>query len=175
MRIWERFRNEQEEVRVERPLKDESEPVGPFASPAEAALLRLERSTDHLRREIHLMLRAHGLTWTQYNVLRILRSNSSGGITCSELSSRLAGADPDITRLLDRLARQRLVQRRRDVRDRRAVLTEITDEGRQLLESISPTLVGAIQGLFGHMAPPRLQLLIELLDEAMRLQRVELG
>jgi DNA-binding MarR family transcriptional regulator len=157
---------------MERPLMDESGPVSPFESPAEAALVRLEWCTDHLRREIHLKLRTYGLTWTQYNVLRILRSDSSDGITCSELSSRLAGTDPDITRLLDRLTRQRLVQRRRDVRDRRAVLTEITDDGRQMLESIAPTLDDKIQGLFGHMEPPRLQLLIELLDEAMRLQRI---
>jgi DNA-binding MarR family transcriptional regulator len=161
------------QVRVERPLKDEPEPVQLFESPAEAAFVRLEWFTDHLRREIHLVLRPYGLTWTQYNVLRILRSDPSDGITCSELGSRLAGADPDITRLLDRLARQRLVHRRRDVRDRRAVLTEITDEGRQLLESIGPTLDDKIQDLFGHMAPPRLQLLIELLDEAMRFQRLE--
>jgi DNA-binding MarR family transcriptional regulator len=68
--------------------------------------------------------------------------------------------------LLDRLAKQRLVRRRRDMRDRRAVLTEITEEGRLLIESAIPSLESRIRELFEHMAPARLQLLIDLLDEA---------
>jgi DNA-binding MarR family transcriptional regulator len=84
------------------------------------------------------------------------------------LGSRLAGTDPDITRLLDRLAKQRLVRRRRDMRDRRAVLTEINEEGRLLVESVIPSLESRIRELFEHMAPARLQLLIDLLDEAVK-------
>ena len=156
---------------MERPLSYEPEHVQTFVSPAEAALASLERTANHLRREIHLMLRAHGVTWTQYNVLRVLRDEASGGLTCSELGRRLAPADPDITRLLDRLARQRLVRRRRDLRDRRAVVTEITPDGRRLLESIGLSLDGHIRRLFDHMAPARLQFLVELLDEARRSQK----
>jgi hypothetical protein len=62
-------------------------------NPAEAALARLERVTEHFRREIHLALRTRGMTLTQYNVLRTLYSEGSNGLTCSELGSRLAGAD----------------------------------------------------------------------------------
>ena len=156
---------------MERPLSYEPEHLQTFVSPAEAALASLERTANHLRREIHLMLRAHGLTWTQYNVLRALRDEASGGLTCSELGGRLAAADPDITRLLDRLARQRLVRRRRDVRDRRAVVSEITQDGRRLLESVGLSLDGQIRRLFDHMTPARLQFLVELLDEARRSQK----
>jgi DNA-binding MarR family transcriptional regulator len=153
---------------MESSLKKNLDETQLFGNPAEAALAGLERITDHLRHEIHRTLRAHRLTWTQYNALRILRNAGPGGITCSDLGGRLGGTDPDITRLLDRLAKQRLVRRRRDVQDRRAVLTEITDDGQQLLESISPSLDARIRDLFGHMAPTRLQLLIELVEEARR-------
>jgi DNA-binding MarR family transcriptional regulator len=156
---------------VERSLPYNVKEVELSNNPAEAALASLERVTERLRREIHLVLRARGMTLTQYNVLRTLYSEGSIGLTCSELGSRLAGTDPDITRLLDRLAKQRLVRRRRDVRDRRAVLTEITDEGRQLVQSVIPSLDCRVRGLFEHMAPARLQLLIDLLDEAIKPQR----
>lgn len=156
---------------MESRLGSEPEHVQKFVSPAEVALASLERTTNHLRREIHLMLRGYGVTWTQYHVLRVLRDEASGGLTCSELGGRLAAADPDITRLLDRLTKQRLVRRRRDARDRRAVVTEITQDGQQLLESIALSLDAHIRGLFGHMAPARLQLLVELLDEARRSQK----
>jgi DNA-binding MarR family transcriptional regulator len=151
---------------VERSLRHNVEEVELSNNAAETALARLERVTERLRREIHLVLRARGMTLTQYNVLRTLYSEGSNGLTCSELGSRLAGTDPDITRLLERLAKQRLVRRRRDVRDRRAVLTEITGEGRELVESVIPSLDCRIRGLFEHMAPARLRLLIDLLDEA---------
>jgi DNA-binding MarR family transcriptional regulator len=156
---------------VERPVSPMPEHLPMLVNPAEEVLARLERTANHLRRELHLMLRTYGVTWTQYNVLRVLRDETSASLTCSELGSRLAAADPDITRLLDRLAKQRLVRRRRDLRDRRAVVSEITPEGRQLVESIRFSLDTQIRGLFDHMAPARLQLLTELLDEAQRSQK----
>ena len=61
---------------MERPLSYEPEHVQTFVSPAEAALAGLERTANHMRREIHLMLRTHGVTWTQYNVLRVLRDEA---------------------------------------------------------------------------------------------------
>jgi DNA-binding MarR family transcriptional regulator len=124
---------------VERSLESNVEEVEPSNNPAEVALAKVEWVAERLR---------------------------TNGLTCSELGSRLAGTDPDITRLLDRLALHRLVRRQRDARDRRAVLTEITDEGRQLVDSVIPMLDQRIRGLFEHMTPERLQLLIDLLDEA---------
>jgi DNA-binding MarR family transcriptional regulator len=150
---------------MERARKSGLQELQPLGTAADA-LATLERITDHLRRELHLLLRAHGMTTTQYNVLRILRSVAPGGLTCSELGTRLAGADPDITRLLDRLAKHGLVRRHRNALDRRAVLTEITDEGMRMLDSVAPLLDARIGSLFDHMAPDRLQLLIELLKEA---------
>lgn len=132
---------------------------------AETALNTLEQVTDRLRREIHLTLRNHRITISQYSVLRALRRDGPEGLTCTELGNRLAGADPDITRLLDRLGKQQLVRRRRDARDRRAVVTEITEEGTQLLQTIEPALEARVVALFQHMNTERLRLLIELLGE----------
>jgi DNA-binding MarR family transcriptional regulator len=146
--------------------KSGSQQFQPSCTSADA-LAGLERITEYLRREIHLTLRMHGITTAQYNVLQALRRTSPEGLTCSELGSRLSGADPDITRLLDRLAKQGLVRRHRDAQDRRAVLTEITEEGTHLVEFVAPLLDARIQTLFGHMAEARLQVLIDLLNEAM--------
>ncbi|MGA9720556.1 MAG: MarR family transcriptional regulator [Acidobacteriaceae bacterium] len=143
-----------------------SRDLQPSDTPADA-LATLERITEYLRREIHLTLRVHGITTAQYNVLQALRSGPPEGLTCSELGSKLSGADPDITRLLDRLAKQGLVRRHRNAQDRRAVLTEITEEGTRLLAFVAPLLDARIQTLFAHMAEARLQLLIDLLNEAM--------
>ena len=150
---------------VERSLKPESQDDPRNSRLAETALHALEQVTDHLRRQIHLTLRSHGMTTSQYSVLRALHGDGPSALTCTELGNRLGGADPDITRLLDRLGKQPLVRRRRDARDRRAVVTEITEEGVHLLDSIEPLFESSVGALFQHMSPERLRLLIELLDE----------
>lgn len=156
---------------MERSPKPESQADPQGSRPAELALYALEEVTDRLRREIHLTLRSHGMTTSQYSVLRALRIHGPSGLTCTELSGRLSGADPDITRLLDRLGKQQLIRRRRGAHDRRAVVTELTEEGAQLLASVEPALEARIEGLFQHMSAERLHLLLELLDEVARGER----
>lgn len=151
-----------------RTLKQEIKQTQPFASPQEEALLNVERTADHLRREVQLLLKPQGLTSTQYNALRILRGAGMEGLTCSELGNRLVSSDPDITRLLDRLAKQGLVRRQRHSRDRRIVLTEITEEGLRTLERITPALDNCVRSLLNHMEAGRLEMLIDLLEEARR-------
>jgi MarR family transcriptional regulator, organic hydroperoxide resistance regulator len=150
---------------VERSRQPETQDDPQSSRPAESALYALEEVTDHLRREVHLTLRGHGMTTSQYSVLRALRIHGTNGLTCTELGDRLSGADPDITRLLDRLSRQQLIRRRRDPHDRRAVVTELTEEGARLLAVVEPALEARIAALFQHMSAERLRLLLELLEE----------
>ena len=55
-------------------------------------------------------------------MLRILRG-SPDGLTCGEIGNRMITRDPDITRLVDRLERRKLVARCREMKDRRMVLS----------------------------------------------------
>ena len=151
---------------MERTLNYEIRPAHAYTSSAEKVLQSLERTTDHLQRKVHRLLRNYGLTPTQYSALRALRDGPAGGMTCTDLGTRLVSVDPDITRLLDRLAKQKVVRRRRDARDRRIVLTEITKEGVDLLATIGPLMEAHVRALFEHMAPQRVESLIDLLDQA---------
>ena len=102
-----------------RKLQQEIQQSQPFASLEEEAMLNLARTADRLQSSVRQMLKPFGLTPNQYNALRILRGAGPGGLTCSELGKRLISEDPDITRLLDRLAKLTLVHRRRNQQDRR--------------------------------------------------------
>ena len=147
-------------------LRAELKQNKPFAHKAEEALLNVERTADCFRRELQHMLKPFGITSTQYNALRILRGSLPEGLTCSELGQRLVSSDPDITRLLDRLARQGLASRRRGCLDKRIVLTTISDQGLALLERILPVLDAGVRGLAGHMSDLQLTQLIDLLEIA---------
>jgi DNA-binding MarR family transcriptional regulator len=74
-----------------------------------------------------------GLTSSAYNVLRILRG-SPEGLPRGEIGQRMVNPAPDVTRLIDRLARRGLVRRHRATRDRRLSLTRITPKGLTLVE-----------------------------------------
>lgn len=147
-------------------LQQEIKQTKPFAILEEEAVLNISRTADRLEGYFRLFLKPHGLTPTQYNALRILRGAGPDGLTCSELGDRLVSADPDITRLLDRLEKQDLVQRRRDQHDRRVIYTMIGEGGLAKLKDLDPLVAEVVRNRLGHMSRERLTLLIDLLEEA---------
>jgi DNA-binding MarR family transcriptional regulator len=105
-------------------------------SAAENAFLSLVRAASSLLRGVEVLLNRHGLTAAQYNVLRILRGAGERGACGREIASKLITAEPDITRLLDRMEKRGLISRQRDVKDRRFVTTRITGSGLETLAAL---------------------------------------
>ncbi|MFC3603447.1 MarR family winged helix-turn-helix transcriptional regulator [Deinococcus soli (ex Cha et al. 2016)] len=132
------------------------------------AYLALQRIALHQQRQGADLLRDHGLSGPQFNVLRILRGAGEGGLTCSEISDRLLEHDPDVTRLLDRLQKAGLVTRDRDRPDRRIVATRLTDAGRNLLNRLDPPLTELHARQFAHLTDTQLRDLITLLTAVTR-------
>lgn len=147
-------------------LRAELKQGKPFSSLAEEAILNLERTADCFRRELQRALKPHGITQTQYNALRILRGAQPDGLTCSELGERLVSSDPDITRLLARLARLGLIHRDRATADRRVVVTKIAPAGLELLTLLVPLLDEHIRLSLAHMDRGSQEMLINLLEDA---------
>src|SRR5215204_1880034 len=95
--------------------------------------------------------REHGVTHDQYNILRILRGVHPTGHPRCEIAKRLISRAPDVTRLLDRLVRQGLVERGWAPDNRRHSIATITPVGLALLEKIDPQ----IDARLGRVAPGR--------------------
>lgn len=132
------------------------------------AYLALQRLALHQQRQGADLFRDHGLSAPQFNVLRILRGATDGGLTCSEISERLLDHDPDVTRLLDRLQKAGLVTRDRDRPDRRIVATRLTDAGRDLLTRLDQPLTDLHARQFAHLTDTQLRDLISLLTAVTR-------
>jgi DNA-binding MarR family transcriptional regulator len=133
------------------------------AIPEEAAFLNLLRTTEMLSRPLAQLLKTGDLSPAQYNVMRILRG-SPEGLTCREVGNRMITRDPDITRLLDRLEKRRLISRKRDDKDRRVVSTRITEQGLDLLARLDQPIRDMHRKLLGHLGQDRLQVLTQILD-----------
>src|SRR6476660_8178550 len=97
------------------------------------AILRL---SDRLAQDAELLIKSHGLTATQYNVLRILRGAGPDGLPCKRIGDRMISRDPDMTRLLDRMEKRSLITRERQSEDRRVIKTRITPAGLDVLKKL---------------------------------------
>lgn len=146
-------------------LAQEIQMSKPFASAELECFLNLCRTSDTVQREATAVLKAHGLTGAQYNILRILRG-AGGSRSCSEIAARMVTFDPDITRLLDKLERRGLVKRHRDDTDRRVVLTSLTPAGAALAgdQQLDAALQACHARQFASLSPEQVHLLIDLLE-----------
>jgi DNA-binding MarR family transcriptional regulator len=149
---------------VAKSIQSEIQQTKPFNSLEDEALVSLQRTADQLRWRLTEMLKAHSLSPTQYNALRILRGAKDEGRACSEIAERMINRDPDITRLVDRLERRGLVARSREDRDRRVITTRITPAGLELLESLDRPIADFNRKMLGPLGEQRLRTLIELLE-----------
>ncbi|MGB2592996.1 MAG: MarR family transcriptional regulator [Candidatus Acidiferrum sp.] len=127
--------------------------------------ISLQRTADALGLQAEQLLKPHGLTGTQYNVLRILRGAEPEGLPCSGIGERMISHDPDMTRLLDRMEKRGLIIRARQTSDRRVVKTRITPAGLALLKGLDQPVRDLHKRQFRHIAAARLKTLAGLLEE----------
>jgi len=128
-----------------------------------SAYAAIVQTSEHLQRGFAELFKAHDLSLTQYNVLRILRGAGPEGATCGHVAGHLIQHDPDVTRLLDRLDRRGLIARGRDTKDRRVVRTRITDAGLALLAELDAPVDALHKRQLGHVSEARLDTLAETL------------
>ncbi|MBG0739209.1 MarR family transcriptional regulator [Paeniglutamicibacter antarcticus] len=85
----------------------------------------------------------------EYDVLFNLSRCPSGWLRLNELYDHVLLSQPSISRMVDRLEQQGLLQRKTVAEDRRGVLIGLTDAGRQLQRDIGRDHVRDINGLVG--------------------------
>jgi DNA-binding MarR family transcriptional regulator len=127
------------------------------------ALLRV---ADRLAQDAEVLIKAHGLTATQYNVLRILRGAGGDGLPCKRVGDRMISRDPDMTRLLDRMEKRGLITRERQTDDRRVIKTRITSAGLEILKELDTPVDELHRKQFRHISAAKLKALVDALEEA---------
>lgn len=145
-------------------LRREIRQEKPFASREQEAYLGVLRTSAVLEHDLAELLKPHGITHTQYNVLRILRGAGASGLCRNDVRDRMIAEVPDATRLLDRLEDMELLERRRDAEDRRFVTARLTDLGIELLEALDEPVLELHARQLEALDRTEVETLIALLD-----------
>jgi len=109
-----------------------------FSSVEQEGLLNLFIASNYLHSKLDAICCGFKITLAQFNVLRILKGAHPEGYPRGEIISRMVEPAPDVTRLIDRLIKEGLVERFYSDEDRRLSLARITKKGINLLTKINP-------------------------------------
>lgn len=115
--------------------------------PAMHAVTSLMRAQQIVLARLDALLKPHGLSFARYEALVLLTFSSRGSLPLGKMGERLQVHPTSVTSIARRLETDGLITRRRHPEDGRAVLAEITDAGRRLVESATEDLVVADFGL----------------------------
>ncbi len=149
------------EGRLQRELKKKR----PFESAEEEALLNLWCTHDRFQIQFARFFREHGLTSSQYNVLRILRGERKP-LPCLEIADRMITAVPAITGLIDRLEAMELITRDRSTDDRRVVFVALSQKVAIKSARWTRPLAALHKQMIGHLTRAELLDLSRLLEKA---------
>lgn len=104
---------------------------------SEKLMVAIVRASETFKKEADTLFRNYGLTFSQYNVLRVLNNSSRGRNTITNASRIMLVSGANMTGIAKRLEKSGFIIRKNDARDERVTLLEITPRGKQAINHIS--------------------------------------
>lgn len=130
----------------------------------ESAVYGLACAYSLLEREIAGYLRPFGLTPAKFNCLMVIKHKGRDtGLSQVEIGTSLIVTASNITRLLDRLGREGLIERTGKEKDRRVNLIKISKKGSSLLDRVWPGYYKKLTELAGLLNKEELKRTSELI------------
>ena len=97
---------------------------------------KLMRAAESMTARAHKHLSSAGLTISQFGVLEAL--HHLGPLSQKDIGQKILRSSGNITIVIDNLEKRKLVQRERDVHDRRYFIVHLTDAGHKMIRKIFP-------------------------------------
>ena len=102
----------------------------------EKLLIAVVRAAEIFKRAHASVFRNYGLSFPQYNVLRVLEASEEGQHKISEVGRIMLVPGANMTGLAKRLEKAGFILRKSDPKDERVTLLKITPKGKETLSSI---------------------------------------
>ena len=130
-------------------------------------IFTLLRASSCVRRRHVAVCEAHGLTFQQFNVLRILRgaeAGAQGGLPTMEVAARMVESEPGITRIIGQLEAMGFIHRSKGTQDARCLLCQITDAGQKALAALDEPIKALVQELLVGLSAQEMDLISSALN-----------
>jgi DNA-binding MarR family transcriptional regulator len=102
----------------------------------EKVLMAIVRAAENFKRTHAAIFRGYGLSFPQYNVLRVLDTSRDGRNKISDISRIMLVPGANMTGIAKRLERDGFLVRKSDPTDERVTILQITAKGKRTLKSI---------------------------------------
>ncbi len=134
----------------------------------EKVLMAFVRVAERFKRDASLLFREHGLTFSQYNVLRVLDASKNGENTMRDTSRIMLASGANMSGIAKRLEKGGYILRRSDPDDDRLKWLKITEKGKQALENIAEDKEERIKGYLSMYSDEEKRFLLGMLREIRR-------
>ena len=145
-------------------IRIEDEIQSNFRSEYHKLLVNLSLTEIRLSDRFNQMLKPFDITTTQFNVLRILRGQNQKPVSIGLIKDRMIDRNSDASRIVDRLSKKKLIERKENKIDRRQKDVLISDKGLNLLSKIDKVML-AIDNDLNHISLEEAELMNNLLDK----------
>lgn len=102
----------------------------------EKVMVAIVKASELYKKEADAIFKNYGLTFSQYNVMRVLYNSKDGQNSVTNASKIMLVSSPNMTGIAKRLEKNGFIIRKNDSKDERITLLEITPKGRRVLENI---------------------------------------
>lgn len=103
-------------------------------SPRERLVANIQVRGDRFFYLFKQVLKPHGISEVQFNVLEALKNNHPKALSSGEISSMLISQASDVTRIVDRMVKKGFVSREIPAENRRLVMVSLTEVGLKKVE-----------------------------------------
>ncbi len=102
----------------------------------EKVMMAIVRAAENFKRTQSAIFKKFGLSFPQYNILRVLEASSEGQNKISAVGKIMLVPGANMTGLAKRLEQNNFIERKPDPNDERVTLLSITGKGQKTLKKI---------------------------------------
>lgn len=102
----------------------------------ERIMMAIVRVSERFKRKSSAIFSGYGLSFSQYNALRVLDGFPDGRSSITEISQRLLVSTPNLSGIAKRLEKAGFVGRSRDAADERKTILVLMPPGKEVLDQI---------------------------------------
>jgi DNA-binding MarR family transcriptional regulator len=146
-------------------MRIEDEIQSKFKNEYHKLMVNIQLTANRISEKLQEEMKSHDLTITQFNVLRILRGQNEQAVSIGLIKERLIERNSDVSRIIDRLVKKELIERKENLIDRRQKDVFISKKGLATLSKIDK-VESIFEESLGHLSIKEAEQLNNLLDKA---------